>query len=113
MSGFDFTFDCSIFLFGSENGGYLLTDDHSLCLWTDADAASIFVNCSGEGRPYLGGLSLVEIETDNDLLALLTEAQQAGILKVAVDLASADQTTVRMLHVVDLLDMLRERIAET
>ena len=71
------------------------------------------MNCSGEGRPYLSGLSLVKIETDNDLLSLLTEAQQSGILEVAVDVASADQTTVRMLYVVDLLDMIRERIAET
>jgi hypothetical protein len=68
---------------------------------------------TGEGRPYLEGLFPVEVETDNDLLSLLTEAQRAGILEVAIDVASADQTTVRMLYVVDFIDMLRERIAET
>ena len=79
----------------------------------DADAASIFLDRSSEGRPYLDGLALVEIETDNDLLSLLTEAPQADIREVAVDLASAVQTTVRMLYVVDLIDMLSERITET
>ena len=76
----------------------------------DADAASIFLDRSSEGRPYLDGLALVEIETDNDLLSLLTEAPQADIREVA---ASAVQTTVRMLYVVDLIDMLSERITET
>jgi hypothetical protein len=65
-----------------------------------------------ERSPCLGRLALAEIETDDDLLALLTEAQQAGILEVAVDVTSADQTTVRMLYTADLLDMLRERLAE-
>lgn len=58
-------------------------------------------------------MSLVEIETDNALLSLLTDASQDGIREVAFDVASADQMIVRMLYVVDLIDMLRERIAET
>jgi hypothetical protein len=104
--GFDFTLDCPVFLL-SPGEGFLLTDDRVLCLWTDADAATIFLN-----RSHRGHLSTVEIATDEELLALLENAQQDGIREVAVDLASADETTVRMLYTVDLIDMLRERIAE-
>jgi hypothetical protein len=113
MPGLDFTFDCPVYLLSPESGGYLLAEDHSRCLWTDADAATIFLDHTGEGRPYLDGLFLVEIETDNDLLSLLTAALQDGIREVAFDVASADQRIARVLYVVDVIDMLRERIAET
>jgi len=111
--GFDFTFDCPVYLLGPETGGYLLSEDRALCLWTDADAASIFVERSKERLLFVSSLSLVEIETDNDLLSLLTEASQAGIKEVAVDVASASQTTVRMLYVVDLIDMQHSHSAES
>ena len=111
MDYFDFTFDCPVYLLRSDEG-FLLTEQRALALWTDADAVAIFMERSRRGRLYLGRLALIEIETDDDLLALLTEAQPAGILEVAVDLTSADQTVVRMLHTTDLLDMLRKRLAD-
>jgi hypothetical protein len=106
MIHFDFTFDCPVHLLRSDEG--FLLGEHALPIWTDVDAAETFI----ERSPCLDRLALAEIETDDDLLALLTEAQQDGILEVAVDVTSADQTTVRMLYTADLLDMLRERIAD-
>jgi hypothetical protein len=111
MDYFDFTFDCPVYLLRSDKGLPLL-GEHAIPVWTDMDAAETFVERNHERCPYLGRLALVEIETDDDLLALLTEVQQAGIVEVAFDLTSADQTIVRMLYTADVLDLLQERIAE-
>ncbi len=113
MTGFDFTFDCPIYVLGSENGGYLLTDDRALCLWTDADAASKFIDCSREKLPYISSCLLVEIETEDDLLDLMTKAYRDGILEVAINVKSVFQKIVLMVYVADLIAMLREHLAET
>ena len=78
----------------------------------DADAAATFLERNLDRYPCPGRLAFVEIETDDDLLALLTEVQQAGIVEVAFDMTSADQTIVRMLYTTDVLDLLQDRIAE-
>jgi hypothetical protein len=107
MIHFDFTFDCPIYLF-SNGRGFLLTEAGDLCLWTDADAASTFVERSRGRHPWMGDMSLVEIGTDEELLGLLTGVQRDGIAEVVVDLANADQITARLLYTADLIDLLHE-----
>jgi hypothetical protein len=111
MDYFDFTFDCPVYLLRSDKG-LLLLGEHAIPVWTDADAAATFLERNHDRYPCPGRLALVEIETDDDLWALLTEVQQAGIVEVAFDMTSADQTIVRMLYTADVLGLLQDRIAE-
>ena len=112
QSDFDFTFDCPVYLLSPPNGGYLLTHDRCLCLWTDVDAAATFVDRNGNDRSYIGQLFPVEIATDDELLNLLKEVQGDRIQKIVVDVTDADQLAVRALHVADVMSMLQARIAE-
>jgi hypothetical protein len=111
MSEFDFTFFCPVYVLRSESG-YLVADDRAhraLCMWTDANAALSFLDRSS-GR-LTQSFSLVEVETDYDLLKLLFAIYEDGIEEIAVDLADAYKTTVQMLYVLDLLEAAQERIA--
>jgi hypothetical protein len=109
---FDFTFDCPVYLLSPPDGGYLLTSDRHLCFWTDDDAVSSFLDRARSGRPYMDGLLLVEIATDDELLALLEEANGSGIHETVVDVADPDQQIVRAISVVEVMSLIRERIAD-
>lgn len=111
--GFDFTFDCPIYLLmDPTTGGFQIHPLGALMLWTDMDAALWFLENSIASWPSMESLSLFKIESDGRLLDLLTAAQKDGIQEIAVDASCADQRTVRMLYTVDIIDMLQERIAE-
>jgi hypothetical protein len=103
---FDFTFDCPVYFVQTVEGGVLsICDD--LCLWTDADAAQTFID-----RNDFAEASILEIESEEQLLSILLSAQDQGCAAVAVDLVRSDQENARVVYITDMIDLVREMMAD-
>ena len=107
---FDFNFECPVYFVQTVGGGILSVSD-DLCLWTDADAAQTFIDRNLRSVHGFIGASVLEID-ETQLLVILLSVQGDGCAQVVVNLTTPDQEDAQALFVTDMIDLVREMIAD-
>ena len=108
---FDFSFECPVYSVQTVGGGILSVCD-DLCLWTDADAAQTFIDRNLRSVRELRKASVLEIDDEAQLLVILLSVQGDGCAEVVVNLTTPDQEDAQALFVTDMIDLVREMMAD-